>query len=83
MDMGRIREDAITANGRTIGDNCRDAQVALPDVIRSPDNALATRAGFRVLRGNLFDSAIMKTSVISADFRARYLSDPADPEPRP
>lgn len=80
MEMGRIREDAITANGRSIGDNCRDAAVALPDVIRTTETALAAQAGFRVLRGNLFDSAIMKTSVISADFRARYLSDPADPE---
>jgi len=80
MRLGKIREDALTVNGRSIGDNCRDAAVALPDVIRSPDTALAAQAGFRVLSGNLFESAIMKTSVISADFRARYLSDPADPE---
>ena len=80
MQMGRIIEGAITANGRSIGDNCRDAAVALPDVIRDPATALAAQAGFRVLRGNLFDSAIMKTSVISAEFRARYLSNPADPE---
>lgn len=80
MEMGRIREGAVTANGRSIGDNCRDAVVGLPDVIRTPATALAAQAGFRVLRGNLFDSAIMKTSVISAEFRARYLSDPDDPE---
>jgi dihydroxy-acid dehydratase len=49
-------------------------------VIRPFDSPLKEKAGFLVLRGNLFDSAIMKTSVISEEFRARYLSDPADPE---
>ena len=50
------------------------------EVIRSFDNPLKQRAGFLVLRGNLFDSAIMKTSVISEEFRQRYLSNPNDPE---
>jgi len=80
MGMGKIHEDALTVNGRGIGDNCRGVAVALSDVIRSPDTALAAQAGFRVLSGNMFESAIMKTSVISDDFRARYLSDPTNPE---
>jgi dihydroxy-acid dehydratase len=80
MRHGLIREDALTANGRSIGDNCRDAEIVLPDVIRTFETALKPAAGFQVFRGNLFDNAIMKTSVISAEFRERYLSDPNDPE---
>ncbi len=79
MRHGRIHGDALTVNGRSIGDNCRDAPAADGDVIRSYDQPLKKDAGFLVLRGNLFDSAIMKTSVISAEFRARYLSNPAHP----
>jgi dihydroxy-acid dehydratase len=80
MTQGLIAEDAITANGRTIGDNCRDVVIADENVIRPFENPLMHKAGFRVLRGNLFSSAIMKLSVISPEFRARYLSDPDDPE---
>jgi dihydroxy-acid dehydratase len=80
MRQGRINEHAVTANGRTIGENCRDAEIISPDVIRTFDDALTPDAGFAVMSGNIFDNAIMKASVISADFRARYLSDPADPE---
>ncbi|QNQ09739.1 IlvD/Edd family dehydratase [Sphingomonas alpina] len=80
MRQGLIHEDAITANGKTIGDNCRDATIEDERVIRPFATPLKQDAGFVVLRGNLFDSAIMKTSVISPEFRERYLSDPADPE---
>jgi len=80
MKQGLIREGAITVNGRTIGDNCRDATIEDPNVIRSFDNPLVAEAGFIVLSGNLFDAAIMKTSVISPEFRARYLSNPDDPD---
>jgi dihydroxy-acid dehydratase len=79
MARGLIHEDAGTVNGRTIGDNCRASATADQDVIRSFDQALLPDAGFLVLRGNLFDSAIMKTSGISPEFRERYLSDPAHP----
>jgi dihydroxy-acid dehydratase len=79
MARGLIHEDAGTVNGRTIGDNCRASATADQDVIRSFDQALLPDAGFLVLRGNLFDSAIMKTSGISPEFRQRYLSDPAHP----
>lgn len=80
MQHGFIREDALTANGRTIGENCRDAAIEDEDVIRPFDRPLKTEAGFIVLRGNLFDTAIMKTSVISDEFRQRYLSNPDDPD---
>src|SRR5712671_6658209 len=79
MRHGRIHEDAMTVNGRTIGDNCRSALRPDSDVIRSWENPLTERAGFIVLKGNLFNSAIMKTSVISKEFRDRYLSNPRDP----
>ena len=72
--------DAVTANGRTLGDNCRSAEIVSPEVIRSVADPMKARAGFINLKGNLFDSAIMKTSVISDEFRKRYLEDPDDPE---
>jgi dihydroxy-acid dehydratase len=80
MSQGLINEDAMTVNGKTIGDNCRGAIIEDEKVIRPYDQPLKERAGFRVLRGNLFSSAIMKTSVISPEFRERYLSNPDDPE---
>ncbi|SFN74616.1 dihydroxy-acid dehydratase [Mesorhizobium sp. NFR06] len=72
--------DAVTVNGRSMGDNCRDAVNENHDVIRSADKPLKANAGFINLKGNLFDSAIMKTSGISPEFRQRYLSNPNDPE---
>jgi dihydroxy-acid dehydratase len=80
MRHGLIEERALTVNGRTIGENCRDAMIADEAVIRPYERPLKDKAGFRVLRGNLFSSAIMKTSVISPEFRQRYLSNPNDPE---
>ena len=75
-----IHETALTVNGKTMGENCGGAEVLDRDVIRTFDTALKPAAGFKVIRGNLFNSAVMKTSVISPEFRARYLSDPNDPE---
>ena len=80
MGQGLIHEGAMTANGRTLGENCADTPVENPDVIWPFDSPLKTDAGFVVLTGNLFHSAIMKLSVISPEFRARYLSNPDDPE---
>ncbi|WP_107045488.1 IlvD/Edd family dehydratase, partial [Sphingomonas sp. STIS6.2] len=80
MKQGLIHEDAMTANGKSIGDNCRTATIEDERVIRPFATPLLQDAGFIVLRGNLFDSAIMKTSVISPEFRERYLSNPDDPE---
>lgn len=72
--------DAITANGRTMGENCTATRTQNDDVIKTAAAPLMQAAGFINLSGNLFDSAIMKTSVISDAFRARYLSDPDDPD---
>ena len=80
MRHGLIHEDAPTVNGRTIGENCREATSTDREVIRDFGQPLVDEAGFLVLGGNLFDSAIMKTSVISDDFRKRYLSDPEHPD---
>ncbi|MEL6682898.1 MAG: IlvD/Edd family dehydratase [Pseudomonadota bacterium] len=71
--------DALTANGQTMGNNCAGRVATNTDVIRTLENPLVQDAGFLNLKGNLFDSAIMKTSVISEEFRTRYLSDPNDP----
>jgi dihydroxy-acid dehydratase len=79
MRAGLIAENALTVNARTIGENYRDARIEDEDVIRPFARPLKQHAGFRVLRGNLFDNAILKTSVISEEFRARYLSNPDDP----
>ena len=78
MAHKRIHEDAMTVNGHTMGDNCREAPKPDGDVIWSYDKPLVKDAGFLVLRGNLFDSAIMKTSVISGEFRDRYLVNSKD-----
>ncbi|MFN7166154.1 MAG: IlvD/Edd family dehydratase [Pannonibacter sp.] len=81
MRNGKLpHPDAVTVNGKSIGDNCGHVTTDLPDVIRSFDNPMKEKAGFINLSGNLFDSAIMKTSVISKEFRDRYLSNPDDPE---
>lgn len=79
MGQDLIREGARTANGRTIGENCANASIEDERVIKPFDQPLKTDAGFIVLSGNLFDAAIMKTSVISEEFRQRYLNDPASP----
>ena len=80
IGAGLIAEGAMTVNGRTIGENCRGVAIEDEAVIRPWGRPLVENAGFLVLSGNLFDAAIMKTSAISADFRARYLSDPDDPD---
>ncbi|MBR0831993.1 dihydroxy-acid dehydratase family protein [Bradyrhizobium manausense] len=78
MKHKRIHENVLTVNGRTIGENCKSAPKPDADVIWTYDKPMVKDAGFIVLRGNLFDSAIMKTSVISKEFRDRYLSNPKD-----
>jgi dihydroxy-acid dehydratase len=79
MKQGLIHENAPTVNGKTIGENCRTTVIEDDKVIRHFEDPLKAEAGFLVLRGNLFDNAIMKTSVISPEFKERYLSDPAHP----
>ena len=72
--------DARTVNGKSIGENCKGAENFDAKVILPVSAPLKAEAGFINLKGNLFDTAIMKTSVISEEFRQRYLSNPKDPE---
>jgi dihydroxy-acid dehydratase len=73
---GLLHGDALTVTGRTVDENVGARRSADHDVIRPVSDPLREKAGFLVLTGNLFDSALMKTSVISADFRRRFLSRP-------
>ncbi len=77
--MGRINREAITVNGRSLYENDEGRFSNDRDVIKAHDAPMKAHAGFLNLKGNLFDSAIMKTSVISDEFRARYLENPARP----
>jgi dihydroxy-acid dehydratase len=76
---GKINKVAITVNGKTFLDNNVGKITWDRKVIKSYDAPMKTQAGFLNLKGNLFDSAIMKTGVISEEFRLRYLSNPKDP----
>jgi dihydroxy-acid dehydratase len=79
LQAKRLHGDALTINGKTYAENVARAKSSDADVIRPYDKPLKPHAGFKVLHGNLFDSAIMKTSVISDEFRQRYLSNAKDP----
>lgn len=79
MRANLIYEQALTANGRTIAQNCRTARIEDKDVIRTMADPVKVSGGFLVMTGNLFDSAVMKTSVVSESFRQRFLSNPTDP----
>ncbi len=72
--------EALTVNGKTIGENCEGRFTGDREVIRAFAQPILKDAGFLNLKGNLFESAIMKTSVISDSFRQRYLSKPNDPD---
>jgi dihydroxy-acid dehydratase len=78
LNAKRIHADALTINGKTIGENVGGTRSADTNVIKPYNKPLKKQAGFKVLKGNLFDSAIMKTSVISDDFRKRFLANPKD-----
>ena len=76
LRAGKLHGGAGTVNGRTIGENYSGVQSADHAVIRPFAEPLKEDAGFLVLKGNLFDAAIMKTSVIDDTFRRRYLERP-------
>lgn len=80
MQAGKIKTNALTVSGKTVGENCATSRSLDHEVIRPYSNPLVRDAGLIVLSGNLFDSALMKASVISLQFRDQYLSDPNDPE---
>jgi xylonate dehydratase len=73
---GRLRDGAMTVSGKPMGANLEGWASRDLEVIKTVSEPLRENAGFLVLSGNLFDSALMKTSVISKDFRARFLSEP-------
>ena len=80
LKAGKAHADALTVTGKTVGENYADAKVADPHIIRPFDNPLKEHAGFVVVSGNLFHSALVKTSVISEEFRQRFLSEPGNEE---
>jgi dihydroxy-acid dehydratase len=79
MKAGLIRTQALTVSGKTIGEAYQGCQSTNRDVIRPYDQPLMENAGFLVLSGNLFDAALIKTSVIGDEFRKRFLSHSAHP----
>src|SRR5579883_1673830 len=80
LRAGKLRGNALTVSGQTVEQNYRDACIKDERVIRPFNKPVKENAGFLVLRGNLFDSALIKTSVISESFRRKYLSNPESPE---
>lgn len=76
LKAGLLRASRPTVSGRSMADNLEGRATSDREMICSFEQPLKEKAGFLVLKGNLFDFAIMKTSVISADFRQRYLSAP-------
>jgi len=74
----RLHLDVMTATGKTMGENLSGWESEDTDVITTYAEPMRLHAGFKVLSGNLFDSALMKTSVISSDFRQRFLSEPGN-----
>ena len=78
VKAGRIHTDVMTATGKTMGENLQGAASEDLQVITTYDEPMRKNAGFKVLSGNLFDSALMKTSVISKDFQERFLSEPGN-----
>ncbi|WP_421837389.1 IlvD/Edd family dehydratase [Novosphingobium sp.] len=77
---GLLDGSALTCNGRTVAENYGNAQIEDARVIKPLAEPMLANAGLTVLTGNLFESAVMKASVISDAFRARYLSNPDDPD---
>ena len=80
LEAGMIDGGALTCTGRSVADNVGGRSTEEPDVIRPLGDPLKHAAGLSVFTGNMFSGAVMKLSVISDEFRARYLSDPADPD---
>ena len=79
LKAGKLNADAMTVNGKTVGQNYKKTVATDRKVIKPYKEPMLKEAGFAVLSGNLFESAVMKTSVISDEFRARYLENPKDP----
>ena len=78
LGAGRIDGEATTVMGRTLAENVAGRESRDREMITPYDEPLQEKAGFKVLSGNLFDFAIIKMSVISEEFRERYLSEPGN-----
>jgi dihydroxy-acid dehydratase len=76
LRVGKVHGCAVTVTGKTVAENYKDSKIEDPKVIKTYGQPVKEKAGFMVLGGNLFDSALIKTSVISPDFRSRFLSNP-------
>ncbi|GAB0113002.1 IlvD/Edd family dehydratase [Acidisoma sp. C75] len=79
LKAGKIDGSVMTVTGRTLAENLAAVPDGDREVIRAYESPLKENAGYVVLTGNIFESAVMKTSVIDAEFRSRFLSDPAHP----
>src|SRR5688572_30516781 len=78
LQAGKIDGGTRTVTGRSLAESVAGRESKDREMITAYDEPLQEKAGFRVLSGNLFDFAIIKTSVISDEFRERYLGDPAN-----
>ncbi|HKD07871.1 MAG TPA: IlvD/Edd family dehydratase [Bryobacteraceae bacterium] len=76
LRVGKVHGCAVTVTGKTVAENYQDSKIEDPKVIKTYEEPVKEKAGFMVLGGNLFGSALIKTSVISPDFRSRFLSNP-------
>jgi len=79
LEAGKLHADALTVNGKSMGENVKGAVCEDRNVIKPYKEPMLPEAGFAVLSGTLFESAVMKTSVVSAEFRKKYLERPGDP----
>ncbi|MES1256874.1 MAG: dihydroxy-acid dehydratase, partial [Acidobacteriota bacterium] len=78
LRAGKVHGEALTVTGKTVAENHKTSKTHDTNVIATYDKPVKEKAGFLVLSGNLFDSAIVKMSVISPDFRRRFLSTPGE-----
>ncbi|MDP9486841.1 MAG: dihydroxy-acid dehydratase family protein [Actinomycetota bacterium] len=76
IGAGKLDGGLLTVTGRTLAENVAGSESTDPEMITPYAAPLRERAGFKILSGNLFDFGIVKTSVISDEFRMRYLSTP-------
>jgi dihydroxy-acid dehydratase len=79
LRVGKLHGDCLTVTGKTMRENLVDQQILDEKVIKSYDHPLKEKAGFMILSGNLFDSGLLKTSVIGEEFSRKYLENPDDP----
>lgn len=79
LDAGKLHADVLTCNGHTVAENVRGKYAWDRRTIRAYNEPLLEDAGFLHLKGSLFQSAIMKTCVISSEFRKKFLENPDDP----